>query len=500
MSALTYVGGHFYNRRWDRALLFFALLAFWNIAAYASMTFRLSEIGSETDANQMLDMMSLHWNMAAIGTLVLWSSSLVVTYLDTRQSTERFIDRWTVSGLVGAFGFSLLAGAVLLMQVSLFGVFDSIEHDQEENPASAARHDPSDFYHYVHLGSSQGSHDLAKAPHGDGYLTGRFVLDGKPAAGVRFRLALNGKYETEKLTSDANGEFEVRLPRGEWYVSRLVTHDWSEHPADGSYMLVTGEEPKITDGQYDQHYWMGRQGIKVAVGDRPKQPHLTFGIRKRVELRWPEAGDKPVATTVDSGVVAWEPYPNADTYLLRINEVTREGRTTSYRDVTSTLVKGATRFPLTRLQTLPNDDVAKEYQVTILAFDKDKKFLSESQERFRGHAFMLSDKKQFVREAERIIGSENFSAEELQQAHDNNRRIDATVVLLKDGLDKEAERLLAKIQGKVDPGKKAAVTGYLMAVRGRCTEANRLFMQAQSEAGQGCVPDYYRGACGKLAK
>lgn len=135
LAAITYVGGHFYNRRWDRALLFFVLLALLNIAAFASMTFRLSEIGSEAEANQMLDMMSRHWNIAAIGTLVLWASSLVVTYLDTRQPAERFIDRWTVSGVAGAIGLSLLAAAVLLMQVSMFGVFDNVEHDQEEQPA-----------------------------------------------------------------------------------------------------------------------------------------------------------------------------------------------------------------------------------------------------------------------------------------------------------------------------------------------------------------------------
>ena len=277
---------------------------------------------------------------------------------------------------------------------------------------------------------------------------------------------------------------------------KSATRAKQEPPADGDFVLVTGQEPKLVEGRYDDNYWLQSKGIPVQVGDRPPQPQLRFTIRKGVALQWPDAGAQGAATTVDDGVIAWDPYAGANTYLVRIVEVEREGRTTSYHEVATKPVVGATNFPLKQLQVLPSADAKKEYEVSVVAFDEAGNLLSQS-ERFGGGSFVLSDGKQLVREPERMPGSEHFDPKELQQVHDNNRRIEAAAVLLKDGLDKDAERLLGKIQGKVDPGKKAAVTGYLMAVRGRCAEANRLFAQAQAAAGAGCVPDHYRAGCKK---
>lgn len=477
--------------------MFLALLAFWIIGIYASMTFRLSDVAEMTDADQMLNMMSRHWTIGAVGTVVLWGLSLFTALLDTRRSTATFVDRWTISGLVGAVGFSLLATAALFVEFSLFGAFGGVEVDGDETPVNTARRAPANFYRYVQLGHYQGAKEPTPAPTGDSYLTGRFEFEGKPADGVQLSLVLNGKYETAKVTTDADGEFHVRLPRGEWYVSRVITHEWQESPpADGDFVLVTGHEPKLVEGRYDDNYWLQSKGIPVQVGDRPPQPQLRFTIRNGVALRWPDADAQGTETTVDDGVIVWDPYAGANTYLVRIVEIEREGRTTSYHEVATRPVVGATNFPLKQLQVLPSADAKKEYEVSVVAFDEAGNLLSQS-ERFGGGSFVLSDGKQLVREPERMPGSEHFDPKELQQVHDNNRRIEAAAVLLKDGLDKDAERLLGKIQGKVDPGKQAAVTGYLMAVRGRCAEANRLFAQAQAAAGAGCVPDYYRAGCKK---
>lgn len=282
-------------------------------------------------------------------------------------------------------------------------------------------------------------------------------------------------------------------------MNRLVTREWSDKPEeDGfSFTIVTGEEPKLVGGRYNEHYWFDREGIKIDVGEEPKEPQLTFTIRKRVALTWPGPGEKGAPTTVNEGVVAWEPYPAAETYLVRILELVREENSTSSHEVAIHPVTGDTRFPLARLQALPSESGEKEYQASVLAFAQDGQFLSETAQPFQGHTFTLTDNKQFVRESERIPGSNRFSSEELEQMRDNNQRIDAVAVLLKNELPNEAERLLGKVRGKTDPGKKAAVTGYLMAVRGRCAEANRLFAQAQSEGGHTCVPQHYRAGCGK---
>ena len=494
LSALSYLGGHFYNRRWDRALLFLVLFVVWLIGVYVSMVVRVSLAGYQ-DSAAMARIMSQHSAMAAWGTLFLWLCSLAFAYLDARKATDGFIDRWTLSGRVGALGISIVLTMALLFQLFLFaGSRNRITIGSDEPPVST-RSSSSNFSHHILLG---GNHrpPLAKAPSGDGVLVGRFVFQDKPAAGVRLTLNLNGKYETDELTTDTNGEFQLQLPRGDWYVSRVVTHDWREHPQSGQFMVVTGDEPKLANGTYRTHHWWDRQGIAVSVGARPPQPQLTFSIRERVALRWPPADATPANTTIDKARVAWAPYPNAETYLLQLSEVIRQGSTTSYHDATTTRITGATEFALAHLPAVPSDGTAKEYAATVLAFDQDGNFLSESPES-GDHAFVLADNKQFVRNDERIAGAERFTEAEFTQAHANNRRFDAAVVLLNEGMHDEAERLLAKIKGKTDPGKKLAVNGYLMAKRGRCAEANALFAKALSEGGASCVPDYYRATCAR---
>lgn len=497
LSALSLVGGHFYNRRWDRAVLFFLALLLWGIGGYVNFAMGLPGPGGAVIGEELAAIAASHWTAFAFGCLILWAVSLIVTYKDAGRAGEPV--GWTESGIIGAIGLSLLTGVFLLILLvgwSTIRFLPGSENPAQAEPASLAVPSRS-FSHHVYLGRADAPGALQEPPSGDGVLRGRFVHQGKPAVGVTLSLVLNGKYETPQLTTDDRGEFGVRLPRGEWYVNRLVTHAWSEKPEEGEFVIVTGQEPKLVAGRYNRHYWLERQGARIEVSNASQEPQLTFTIRKPVALSWPRPGEQGVRTTVDEGVVAWQAYPGAQTYLVRVTELVREGSTISYHDVTARAVGGDTRFALAQLQALPSENGEKEYQVSVLAFGQDGQLLSETNERFAGHSFVLADSKQFIRESDRMPGSDRFSTEELAQMRDNNQRIEAAAVLLKNGLPAEAERLLAKVRGKTDPGKKAAIAGYLLAVRGRCAEANRLFAKARSEGGQACVPSYYRAGCGE---
>jgi hypothetical protein len=259
-------------------------------------------------------------------------------------------------------------------------------------------------------------------------------------------------------------------------------------------MIVSGTEPKLINGRYNEHYWVEREGVKITASNQAGELQLNFIIRKRVALTWPKVGEKSTPTTHREGVIAWEPYPGAETYLLRITELKREGRSTSYYPVTTKPIKGSTRFALASLTAAPGDE-EKEYQASVLVFAKDGTFLSQSNERFSDVTFVLTDKQQLVRDSEHAFASENLNTEEIQQIRENNRRIEAIEVLLKDNLLDEAERVLGKVKGQVAPGMKTAITGYVVAKRGRCDEAKRLLAKARSEGGNNCVPNYYRAAC-----
>ncbi len=55
--------------------------------------------------------------------------------------------------------------------------------------------------------------------------------------------------------------------------------------------------------------------------------------------------------------------------------------------------------------------------------------------------------------------------------------------------------MLQELEGPFDAGKKKALEGYLLVQQGQCEEAEKLFEQAVSEGGSGCVPSSYKEAC-----
>ncbi len=500
LSTLTLVGGHFINRRWDRALLLFVVLALWSVGVYVLTVAQVWDTPTEGALQDAAVLFSLPWKIHLAGVAVLWIAGLAVTSIDARRSDISPPYRWTVSGVVGAVGLSMLSFGLLLVPlmpllfVTVFIEYFADSSDLLPGSISISQRDRH-FYHYVNLGrGSDAPREPGKLPSGDGYLRGQFIYEGRPAAGVTLTLGLNGKYETERLTTDDNGIFAVRLPRGEWTVNRLVTHEWVDRPTTDGFVIVSGTEPKLVAGRYNRYYWADREGVKVTATDQPGVPQLNLAIRSRIAVTWPRENAKRTPTTLADGAIAWDSYPGAETYLLRIDELKREGQTTTMHEVTTKLLAGATQFALAGLTAVPGEE-EQEYRAAVTAFAKDGSFLSESQGRFDRLTFVLSDKQRLVRDEEQAALNKSLNADAVQELRANNRRIEAVEVLVQDGLFREAEKALEKIKGRVDPGKKTAVFGYLLAKRGRCPEANRLFAKAQSEAGRNCVPDYYRAAC-----
>jgi hypothetical protein len=501
LSALSLVGGHFFNRRWDRAVLFFVALLILGIATWVLMTVGMNAATKSSDAKAVLETMSSYWAAFGDGVLILWLASLGLSYHDARRPDDTMQYRWSKSGMAAAVGLSLICGVFLfIMAVAFSGTNPTnlrTTRTFERTSTSSFRHsDLHNFSHFLYFGrGSDPSSQLTKPPAGDGYLRGRFVYAGKPVEGITLQLALNDKYETDVITTDADGVFTVRVPPGEWHVNRVMTQGWKGKPEQGDFLIVTGREPKLGNGKYDSYFWINEQPIKIAVENTPAAPQMNFEIRDQVKLVWPPLDRKSVPGNVSNDVISWTAYPEAHEYQINVSNVKREGNTTSYHEVTTRRLKGITQFPLSKLESVANKEGEKEYQVSVWAFAKDGSFLSSS-ERFRDSVFVLKDK-ELVRDEERNLISGPLDAEKLEALRSNNKRIDAIEVLLKDGLLDEAGRLLGKIQGFTDPGKKKAITGYLLAKQGKCKEANRLFTEALSEASTTCVPEYYRAKCPK---
>ena len=489
LSAFTGVGGHFLNQRWDRALLFIALFGFLMFLGFAVpfLSFYLNLPGP--------------WVFAAffasvLGTGLLWLVSLVVTWRESNLQRLAPPLRWTFSAQLGATLVSLLvtgmlAYAIMQSSLSLFAAKSFLSTGSAmvtDGPMS--QRGGKNFWQYLALGGLSDSPDgLPAPPSGPGILAGKFVYDGKPAAGVTLTLSLNGKYRATGLTTDAQGRFTLKLAPGEWRINHVQTDSWAERP-EGEFILLSGAEGRLHDNEYDRHPFLRGDGLKVTVGETPPVEPPTFTIRRRVELEWPGRNDRRVEAAHKTAVIRWQAYPQASDYVVRITRVERIGQSTSYIKIASRRVSAKTELVLAELRAVPGTASGQEYQVTVAAFAADGSFLSETDAHRDRQSFTLTDVKMLVDEGMASV----VSATQMEEAILNQRRLDAVQVLIEEGLLVEAEKALAKVRGATTPGTKEALTGYLRARQGRCAEATKLFDQAVAIAGKTCVPASWR-AC-----
>jgi len=488
LSALTGVGGHFLNQRWDRALFFFALFGL-----LIFLSFAIPLLSSYLGLRGLWVFVAYVACVLGIG--LAWLTSMAVTWRDSSPQRLAPPLRWTFSARLGATLASLLAAGILVYalfqsSMSLFAAKSFLS--AYLSAGSAVRvydHTPprqgKRFWQYLSLGGLSSPPDsLPAPPAGVGTLLGKFIYDGKPAAGVTLNLSLNGKYRASGLSTDAQGRFMLKLAPGDWYINHVQTESWDERPDDGEFMLLSGTEGRLRGNDYDRH---GRgEGLKVTVGETPPADPLTISIRRRIAMQWPGKNDERVEAAYMTATIRWQAYPEATDYVVRIAHVERAGRSTSYSPIVSRRVRAKTELALAEVQAVPGTASSKEYQVTVAAFAADGSFLSETESYPNGQSFTLTDVQALVDDR---LASAGLNVGEMMQ---NRKRLDAVQVLIEAGLLAEAEKILATVRGATENGNKEALTGYLRARQGRCVEAAKLFDQATAAAGKTCVPESWR--------
>lgn len=234
--------------------------------------------------------------------------------------------------------------------------------------------------------------NMKPVPEGEGYLTGKFIYQGKPAVGIKLKLFLNGKYRTSSIITDENGAFEVRLPVGTWYVNMIQCEGWKNKP-EGNFILLSGDEGRIDEGSLQDIFFdYFQNGKEIAVSNKkPEKESIVLTINPRIKTIWPKENIQKQKATIDHSQISWEAYPGAVNYLLQIDRVTRKSKTTTtYSPILYRRVSGGNSLPL---KTLPNTkgSETEEYAVTIRAYDQTGAFISESQ-RLSG-TFLLTDEK-----------------------------------------------------------------------------------------------------------
>lgn len=509
-TALTGIGGHYLNKRWDKAALFLSLLIYYCVFCFIALLLFLlppmvSTPGSSGEIIQHLENMAKKISIVYLsGILVLWLVSIGATIVDGKRTASVDIFDWTKTGMIAAVSTTLISFLLLVSTSSvaistLWYSHIGIGGDSKQEPLNFS----SDvFYEYVYFGGTpSASHKLPAPPTGQGMLKGRFIYEDKPAEGVVLDIVLNSKYRVNKISTDANGFFTVKLPFGDWKINSIETESWPNKPYSGNFTIYHGEEEKLLGSRYSRYSGFQKDGFKVFVGETSEAVHLTLTIRKNIELVWPDKDVTGVNANISS-VIKWEPYPLATRYYVEIKNMRREGTTTYYDHVTSKVLSNETAIPLSNLKHVKTNDKKKyEYAVEILAFSEDGSLIAEHSDTFRGGTFVLTDGHILVEDKYEDLFGNTFDedpevlVEKMELISLDRRRINAVEVLIDDNMITEAENLLRLVASEYSKGRKEVLSGYILALKGNCLESNRMFEKAVLINPDVCIPNDYRSIC-----
>lgn len=499
LSLVTLVGGHFVNRRWDRAVLFFSLLGVWLILCGVLYTFNLPD-----DPQKLFETFSFYLRLMVIGTISLLVLSALVTVLDRRKSHFVPGAPFTLSGKIGASVMSVLCA----LAIGYLGVwyssfsqsmsaYESAQAD-EEGASGEGRLYGSEFFSSLKFGTGRYPTNPRAIPEDDGYLLGQIQFDGEPAEGVALKLQLNDEFESEKLVTDENGYFSLKMPQGDWYITAIQADRWKGKP-QGNFMLVSGIEPKLRGNRYSEYPVGDVDGYKVTVLDRkPAEPHIQLEIRREIELLRKVKQRKPVPLSLEEDKIEWQAHPDASQYHIKISRVTERGSSTVFSPISHRVVKDATSLALKDLQTRSIEATEGEekatYSVDIRAFSDDGTFLSESSS-FPRYVFNLKEPVVLVDEDYPGMADMDDTVDALEAQDKASKRFSAIELLIDEQLYTAAETLLQGDLPGATPGRKEALQGYLYASQKQCQKAREYFDKARDIGGASCVNQKYERLC-----
>lgn len=505
-SLFTGIGGHYLNRRWDKAILFFCLFVCAWIAAYVALILSLQYLSGAVsglgDRFETITRIASGASTACI--FILWLISLTITIADARKSVEPNMVKWTGAGAAGAVLTSVLSFLLLVYSVTTFATVYFGEHiyDALDEPdTGASGYMSGHFYESVYFGGSPNRpFNLPSPPAGNGILKGKVTYHGQPAVDVTLSVILNSKYKAEDIITDSEGIFLLNLPPGSWTVNSISAEKWPNKPQTGRFSMYYGGEQKLSGSTYNPHGYINDGGHRVEVTTRPAQPQFNLVISDDIELLWPDPSSKGIEATMDE-TIQWDSHPDASQYYVEIKKITRKGDTVYYERVASRTLHDTTAIPLSSFEhrkTKGNEST--EYAAEIYAFSGDGSLVSEFTDTFQGGTFFLSDGNILVKEElDDLFGLSAMPDDEFEETMNalarNQQRADAVSTLIADDMLDEAAALLDLLESEYAKGRKEVLAGYIYAIKGECDRSAEMFAKAESINPNVCIPDNYRAPC-----
>jgi hypothetical protein len=511
LNLFTLMGGHLYNKRYDRIVVFTTVLLVAYIVSWYVVSLFMDRMFKEGMELNGFDSIKWIYVGQLVGLVLLLIISAITGYIDGAKNQQPLtgINKW-ISRIAG---MALAGFAMFLIGAHIFLVF-SLDITMPENVADAEqgksrtstsrRWFSSDTFFlngtkFKRYDGSFDNHNLPDPPAGNVVLTGEFQLDGVPIPGIIFDMVIDGQYRAKKIQTDANGRFTIPIKPGTWHIDYLHITAWDDKPSDRKLALISGREGKLKSTQFEEHRFLDfNEGLPVEISeDGEQKPPLVFPIRDKLELVQPNADTTGLKVTTNNFNIRWQAYPEAKHYLVKLSELTREDKSVSYHPAAHKKVTDATQLSLADLKTVSHDGGPLEYQIQVFAFDENNNYLSQSDNFFDESTIILTDGKKIIdADVTKMFGdAQSFNAKNYEKMRKNGKRLDAVKILIQDKLYPEAQTLLDKVHGKTEPGAKDAITAYLLAEQNQCEQAKKYYEKAKQASTSGCVPECYMKNC-----
>ncbi len=384
LAIISFIGGHFYNRRKDKALFFLGLIVFWIFIVLFISIF--SVLRSHAPSINIT-----HICLIWIGIILIWICSVIITIIDSKKPKNN-IPPWSIWDKIGVFLLSIFMSIIFLFMLMNYIFRDTYKSRIKE---SYLKEKSSHFYHTINYGGlSYPYNDLPTPPEGSGKIKGQFIYNNLPVEGIELEVYLNGKYKSNKLITNGEGMFIIKVPYGIWYINRIVTSSWKSIPEPIDFKILSTQEGSLEDYIKTPFYWRGNNGMQLNIVQNESIEPILFTIKKELHIFWPDTRINEKVTDISKSNIHWEEYPQAANYVIWIYEIkrTKMNSTTSYAPVFSKVIYNKTQMPLTELPLVQSNSKT-EYQVKIFAFSSDKSLLSDSGSGFEKNVFMLNNYK-----------------------------------------------------------------------------------------------------------
>jgi hypothetical protein len=264
-----------------------------------------------------------------------------------------------------------------------------------------------------------GPHTLLEGG-GEAAITGRLIISGKPAEGVEVSLFLTGKKRTQSALTNSEGRFEIPIQPGKYFyigyaLSGSGVPDRNMVAVDKNLTPYMGRKTGSPQGDCDEvmdrfqeleskygpeqaaemiaeefetdleNPFTEKYPLKVGPRESASIPDIIFNDPIRIVT--------PLNNTrvsMDRLSFAWIPFDGADSYLVKVCNIQKKGRSTHYTPVCEGTAYDnsltAEELECESARFLGDDDrvdglvSGERYGLKVYAFDREGKLLTASSE------------------------------------------------------------------------------------------------------------------------